>query len=156
MAIVLIQSTITGTPLRSHLSMIRKFAWSTSSACNPNFLAPATKLVPVVPLRGLVRQAFAITFSDARIPKCAITIFKLAGPHIARRCLKLAVLSGTPAGAGMLTFNGGLALRPNISEAHQGTPFQTVCTPAVKAETDAAFIVKFRSSLSLLHLSCPS
>jgi len=40
-----------------------------SSARKPNRLAPFTRFDPDVPVSRLARQAFAISFSDARLPK---------------------------------------------------------------------------------------
>src|SRR3954466_14482619 len=90
---VLIQSTMTGTPIRSHFAMVRKSEWSTSSASKPKRCAAFTRFEPVVPVLELVRHALAICLSETSFPKNLKTIFRHAGPHIALLCLKLPVAS---------------------------------------------------------------
>src|SRR5215212_7979679 len=93
---VLIQSTMTGTPLRSHFPMRGKLARSMIRARSPSRSAPIARFRPVVPLAGVALHAVAITLSDFLTPKYASTIFRHAGPHIPLPCGKCFVSSLSP------------------------------------------------------------
>src|SRR4051812_8994797 len=93
---MLIQSTITGTPLRSQVSMVLKRAPSMIAPAKPRERAPLSMFAPVVPLTGLDRHALASFSSDASRPKYAATILRHAGPQSACPCSTLVVLRRTP------------------------------------------------------------
>src|SRR3954466_16389594 len=93
---VLIQSTMTGTPLRSHFSMRGNLARSMIRARSPSRSAPIARFRPVVPLAGVALHAVAITLSNFLTPKYASTILRHAGPHIPLPCGKCFVSSLNP------------------------------------------------------------
>src|SRR4051812_38919760 len=82
---------MTPNPVRSHVAIILKSAWSMILPDRPSRRAALSMFAPVVPLTGLVRHAFATCCSDAAIPKHAATMHRHAGPHMASLCWKLFV-----------------------------------------------------------------